>query len=407
MEVQYNIKGAHSVVVARLLTIEQGQAPDMAQIDVVPANGLGRFLTYNKLPRLIYAGARGFAPPLDVERWTLHGHALNPHFKLVEAQEFLARQDGKWVGRILAQVYKPEYAPVGASPWQFGSLDAVDDIEVVRALTGTAQDWLSARGADRINGPFSPTINGECGMLVEGFEKTPMFLTPWHPPYLSRHIEALGYQKARDLVSYVIALSPDDLKQPARISTRRGWKDRLKIRQIDFSRLKQGETQLMSDLFNDGWRDNWGFVPFTKAEFDSIADALSFATPPEYTLVVELDGKPVSFAIALPNLFEIIGDLDGRLLPFGLARLVSRFRKHKYKSGKLLLLGTRKELQKSATGGAVLMAIIEELRRRGLETNLEQLEAGWVLEDNMAMRRLIEMFGGKIDKIHRIYEKHL
>jgi len=90
----------------------------------------------------------------------------------------LAKRDGQWVGRILAQVYKPEFTPVGASRWQFGSLDAVDDIEVVRALTLAAEGWLKARGADRINGPFSPTINGECGMLVDGFEATPMFLTP-------------------------------------------------------------------------------------------------------------------------------------------------------------------------------------------------------------------------------------
>ncbi len=162
---------------------------------------------------------KGFAPPLDVERWTLHGHMLNPHFKLVEAQEFLARRDGEWVGRILAQVYKPEFTPRRRLALQFGSLDAVDDIEVVRALTGAAEDWLKARGADRVSGPFSPTINGECGMLVAGFESTPVFLTPWHPPYLSRHVEALGYVKARDLVSYRFDLSPEELNQPARIST--------------------------------------------------------------------------------------------------------------------------------------------------------------------------------------------
>jgi GNAT superfamily N-acetyltransferase len=404
---QYNYKGRSPRRYDAFIDTGTGLGFDMAQIDVAPVKGLFGFLTYNKLPRLLYAGMTGFAPPLDVERWTLHGHMLNPHFKLVEAQEFLARRDGEWVGRIMAQVYKPEFTPVGASRFQFGSLDAVDDIEVVRALTGAAEDWLKARGADRISGPFSPTINGECGMLVQAFESTPVFLTPWHPPYLSRHVEALGYVKARDLVSYRFDLSPDDLNQPARVSNRREWKDRLKIRQIDYSRMKQGETQLMSDLFNDGWRDNWGFVPFTLDEFNSIADALSFATPPEYTMVVELDGKPVSFAVALPNLFEIIDDLDGRLLPFGLARLIPRFRKHKYKSGKLLLLGTRKELQNSATGGAILMAIIEELRRRGLETNLEHLEAGWVLEDNMAMRRPIELFGGKLEKIHRIYDKRL
>ena len=378
----------------------------MAQIEVVPAKGLWRFLVYNKLPRLLYAGMPGFAPSLDVERWTLHGHALNPHFKLVEAQEFLARRDGQWVGRILAQVYKEDITPVGASRYQFGSLDAIDDIEVVRALTGAAEAWLKARGATRINGPFSPTINNEMGTLIDGFEKTPMFLTPWHPPYLSRHLEALGYEKAVDVVSYEIKTSSDAQVRRTNIGERKEWKDRLRIRELNFKRLKQDETPLMSDLFNDSWRDNWGFVPFTKPEFDSIADALSFAVPPAYTMVAELDGKPVAFVVAMPNLLEILADLDGALL-LNLPKLISRFRNHKYKTGRILLLGVRKELQASATGGAVLLALIEEMLRRGERIQLDAIEAGWVLEQNLPMRKPIEMFGGKVDKVHRIYEKRL
>ena len=173
----------------------------MAQIDVAPAKGLFGFLTYNKLPRLLYAGMTGFAPPLDVERWTLHGHMLIPHFELVEAQDALARRDGEWVGRILAQVYQPEFTPVGASRFQFGSLDAVDDIEVVRALTGAAEDWLKAR-APIASAVRSRRRERRMRHARAGFEVDPVFLTPWHPPYLSRHVEALGYVKARDLLSY-------------------------------------------------------------------------------------------------------------------------------------------------------------------------------------------------------------
>jgi hypothetical protein len=379
----------------------------MARIEIVPVAGPSRFTTFCKLPRLLYKGATGFAPPLDVERWTLFAHRLNPHYKLVDEAKCLARRDGQWVGRVAAHVYKNGIAPVGASPAQFGALDAVDDAEVVRALAETAENWLRDKGASRINGPFSPTVNGECGMLVEGFDATPMIFMPWHPPYLSRHLETLGYEKARDLISYRFEVSPDSLTQTSRISTRKEWRDRLKLRPLDMNALKTGETALMTDLFNDGWSGNWGFVPFTKAEFDSTADALKFVMPPEFGIVVELDGKPVSFVIALPNLFEIVSDLDGRLLPFGLPKLVSRMRNHKFAAARIVLLGTRKTLQNSATGGAILLAMIEEMRRRGASASIKQLEAGWVLEDNMAMRRPIELFGGKIDKIHRIYEKSL
>jgi hypothetical protein len=379
----------------------------MARIEIVPVEGLARFTTFCKLPRLLYKGADGFAPPLDVERWTLFAHLLNPHYKLVEDQKFLARRDGAWVGRISAHVYKPGITPVGASPAQFGALDAVDDIEVVRALTEAAEGWLKAKGATRINGPFSPTVNGECGMLVEGFTATPMIFMPWHPPYLSGHIEALGYAKAKDLLSYRFAIDAALLSEKPRIMSRKEWQERLKLRPLDMATLKTGETALMEELFNDGWRDNWGFVPFTKAEFDSTADALKIVMPPEFGIVAELDGKPVSFVIALPNLFEIVSDFDGRLFPFGLPKLISRMRNHKFNAARIVLLGTRKTLQNSATGGAVLLGMIEEMRRRGASASIRQLEAGWVLEDNIAMRRPIEMFGGQVDKIHRIYEKQL
>jgi hypothetical protein len=379
----------------------------LAMIEILPVDGLGRFLTFCKLPRLLYKGAKGFAPSLDAERWTLYGHRLNPHFKRVEAQEFLARCDGQWVGRIAAQVYKPEITPIGASRWQFGTLDAIDDFKVVRALIEAAEGWLAERGADRVNGPFSPSINGECGLLVEGFDATPMIFMPWHPPYLARHLEERGYVKARDLVSYRYGRADLGKLARARILERREWRERLKIRKLKLDQLKQGETALMAELFNDGWSGNWGFVPFGQDEFDSMADALKYIVPAEFGFVVELDGVPQSFAIALPNLHEITTDLDGRLLPFGLPRLISRVKNHQFVTARLLLLGTRKALQNSATGGAILLAIIEELGKRMELLSVQHLEAGWVLEDNIAMRRPIEMFGGVVDKVHRVYEKRL
>jgi hypothetical protein len=379
----------------------------MAQIEILPVNSFWRFVAFCKLPRLLYDGMTGFTPPLDLERWTLFAHSLNPHYKLVEEQKFLARRNGKWVGRISAQMYKHDISPVDASAAQFGALDAEDDIDVSHALLSAAENWLHERGADRVNGPFSPTINGECGLLIQGFDATPMIFMPWHPPYLSRHLEALDYVKARDLISFKITVADHNLDEKPRVSTRREWRERLKLRSLNLAELKTKETPILQELFNDSWRGNWGFVPFTKAEFDSTADALKLVMPPEFGIIAELDGAPQSFVIALPNLFEIIADLKGRLFPFGIARILSRMKKHNFKTARIVLLGTRKALQNSATGGAILMSMFEEMKRRGSSMSIQHLEAGWVLEDNASMRRPIEMFGGKMDKIHRIYEKRL
>jgi hypothetical protein len=379
----------------------------MAAIEIVPVDGLWRFAAFCRLPRLLYTGQKGFAPPLDAERWANFGHKLNPHFRLVEAREFLARSGRQWVGRIAAQIYKPQITPVSASRAQFGALDAIDDIAVTRALTEAAEEWLRAGGATRVNGPFSPSINGEAGLLIEGFEARPMIFMPWNPPYLARHLDALGYVKARDLYSYRFAFENFGLGEKPRMANRREWQDRLKLRPLKLDQLKKGETALMSELFNDAWRGNWGFVPYTVEELNSSADLLKYIISPEYGIVAELDGVPQSFAIALPNLHEITADLNGRLFPFGIPRVVARIRKHKFEAARIVLLGTRKALQNSAAGGALLLAMIEEFRRRGASASIKHLEVGWVLEDNLAMRRPIELFGGKADKVHRVYEKQL
>jgi hypothetical protein len=123
--------------------------------------------------------------------------------------------------------------------------------------------------------------------------------------------------------------------------------------------------------------------------------------------MIEVDEMPQAFALVLPNLHEIMADLDGRLFPFGVLRLISRIRSHGYRSGRLALFGVRRALHRKVTGGAVILAFIAELRRRGVSSPIEQIEFGWVLEDNGGMRRPIELSGAHVYKVHRVYEKSL
>jgi hypothetical protein len=375
-------------------------------VEIVKVAGIARFLAFCRMPRQIYKGMDGFSPPLDVERWTNFAGKLNPHFKLVESQAWLARRGKTYVGRIAASIYKEGIVPVGASPAQFGAIEAIDDVEVVAALTDAAETWLRERGATSICGPFSPTVNAEAGLLVDGFTAMPMIFMPWHPPYLSKLIEGCGYSKARDLLSYRYQVKPSDLEVKNSVLARPEWRDRLTIRTIDLKNLK-GEAELIVDIFNDAWSNNWGFVPFTLDEFMSIAEGLKYVMPPDGGFMIELDGETQAFGIVLPNLHEIIHDLDGRLFPLGLPKVISRVRKHEFKSGRLLLFGIRKALHRKAVGGVIMLAFIEELRRRGRKYAVDHIEFGWVLEDNAAMRRPIELSGAQVDKVHRVYQKTL
>ncbi|MGH6821827.1 MAG: hypothetical protein ACREDU_13350, partial [Methylocella sp.] len=286
------------------------------KIEIVPANGLRNFFAFCRLPRLLYKDHPGFAPPLDAERWTLFASKLNPHFKLVQSQAWLARKNGKLAGRIFAQIYDEAHAPLGASRAQFGCLDAIDDDEVVAGLTRAAEDWLRQRGAALVHGPFSPSVNSETGLLVQGFEAAPMFLVPWNPAYLGGSLERHGYTKARDLISYRYDASEKDRQPRPSILERPEWRERLNLRTLNLKNLGK-EAAIIVDIFNDAWSENWGFVPFTLAEFMSSADALKMVMPPEGGFMIALDGVPQAFGVVLPNLHEITADLDGRLFPLG------------------------------------------------------------------------------------------
>jgi hypothetical protein len=376
------------------------------KIEIIPADGLQNFLAFCRLPRLLYRGQPGFAPPLDAERWTMFAGKLNPHFKLVQSQAWLARKNGKLAGRILAQIYDEAHAPLGASRAQFGCLDAIDDDGVIAALTRAAEDWLRQRGATLVHGPFSPSVNSETGLLVQGFEAAPMVFMPWNPPYLVDSLERQGYTKARDLISYRYDVGEKDRQANPRILERREWRERLKIRTLDLKNIGK-EAEIIVDIFNDAWSENWGFVPFTLAEFMSSADGLKLVMPPEGGFMIELDGVPQAFGIILPNLHEVTADLGGRLFPFGLPRVISRIRNHAFVSGRLALFGIRRALHRKAEGGAVILAFIEEMRQRSKSSSIGHVEFGWVLEDNIGMRRPIELSGARIDKVHRVYEKSL
>jgi hypothetical protein len=376
------------------------------RIEIIPANGLRNFLSFCRLPRLLYQNQPGFAPPLDAERWTMFAGKLNPHFKLVQSQAWLARKNGKLAGRILAQIYDEAYAPLGASRAQFGCLDAIDDDEVTAGLMRAAEDWLRQRGATLVHGPFSPSVNSETGLLVQGFEAAPMVFMPWNPPYLVESLERQGYTKARDLISYRYDVGEQDRQASPSIMERPEWRKRLNIRTLDLKNIGK-EAEIIVDIFNDAWSENWGFVPFTLAEFISSADGLKLVMPPEGGFMIELDGVPQAFGVVLPNLHEVTADLDGRLFPFGLPRVISRIRNHAFKSGRLALFGIRRALHRKAAGGAVILAFVAEMRQRSKSSSIGHVEFGWVLENNFGMRRPIELSGARIDKVHRVYEKSL
>ncbi|MEL6370662.1 MAG: N-acetyltransferase [Pseudomonadota bacterium] len=357
--------------------------------------------------RPAYAGDPNYVPPLEYEL----GPRLDPAKNLVlqgaDHALWVAEKDGVPLGRISAIINPLHLDRYKDATGQFGFLDAIDDGDVFKALFQTAEDWLRARGMKRVNGPFSFSINEECGLLIDGFDTPPYFMMPHGRDWYQRHVEALGYSKSIDMYALEWIPKRDFIPEKRlRFVERALNKPHITVRPFDFSNFKQ-EIQTLVDIYNDAWSDNMGFIPFTKDQAAHMADELRPIISPYNTVMCEIDGEPAAFGLVLPNLNYAIKDFDGKLLPFNWAKFLYRLKVKGIPQARMPLMGVRKKLQGKPVGAAFAYKIIECVNTANIDRGLEASELSWILENNPAMLNMLTEMGSRIYKTYRIYEKQL
>ena len=158
-------------------------------------------------------------------------------------------------------------------------------------------------------------------------------------------------------------------------------------------------------ILNDGWSENWGSAPVTEAETAYLAESLRLILHPRLIWFVEIDGEPAGFVVLLPNLNDLIADLDGKLLPFGWAKLLWRLKVTGARRGRVPLMGVKRKFARDPRGTMAPFMLLDAIRREGVKVGITQAEYGWILEDNMPMRHILEGFGARIYKTYRVYSK--
>jgi len=243
-----------------------------------------------------------WVPPLLFER-RMHLSPNNPYFEHATCCLWMAYREGRPVGRISAQIDRLhlEYHQDDTGFW--GMLEAEDNLETFRALLGTAENWLRNQGMKRALGPFNLSINQECGMLVAGFDTSPSVMMGHARPYYGRCIEQCGYLKEKDLLAYISDLAVASSKTMQTIIDR--TKGRIRTRTLRKKKFQE-DLNTIRNLFNDAWSNNWGFVPFTREEFELFGKYLKLLVNENFIRIAEVDGGPAAFIVALPNLNEAI-----------------------------------------------------------------------------------------------------
>jgi hypothetical protein len=354
----------------------------------------------------VYKNDPNWIAPLKDEVHGLLDPKRNPWFEHGRARLWLAERAGRTVGRISAQVDDLVQEHMGPGIGQWGMFEALDE-QTAQALIGTAESWLREQEMTSALGPISISIWDEPGLLIEGFDQPPMVMMGHHRPAYRGWIEAAGYQKAKDLLTYELDIRIDMIPVIDRLIKAGEKNPRIRIRKVDKSRFAE-EAAVILNLLNDAWSDNWGFVPLTEAEIAYAGKKLKPIIYEDLVRIAEYDGEPAAFMITIPDINELVRDLNGELFPFGWVKLLWRLRKPRTARVRVPLMGVATKLQGSRLAGQLAFMLIEHIRRACVgEYGVTHGEFGCILEDNLGMMSIAQLPGADINHRYRIYEKTL
>src|SRR6476661_7048593 len=354
----------------------------------------------------VYKDDPHWVPPLKDEVHGLITPGKNPWFEHARAQLWLAERGGKVVGRISAQVDDLVQEHMGKGIGNWGMFEALDG-EAAEVLIATAEGWLRKEGMTQALGPISLSIWDEPGLEIEGFDEDPTAMMGHHRPEYRGWIEAAGYRKAKDLLTYEVNIAHWEDPKINRLIAMGERNPRIRIRMVDKSKFEE-EARVILSILNDAWSGNWGYVPLTASEIAYAGKKLKPIIFEELVRIAEVDGEPVAFMLTIPDINELMKDLNGELFPFNWAKLLWRLRKPRARRLRVPLMGVSKKLHHSRLASQLAFMMIEYTRRDATtKYGATHGEFGWILEDNKGMLSIAQLPGAEVNHRYRIYEKAL
>lgn len=328
----------------------------------------------------------------------------NPFWSHARRRLWIAERNGRPVGRIAGILDDAHQRVHQDRTGFFGFWESAEDLEAATALFETVSTWARNAGCQRLRGPLNPSINEECGLLISGFDQANAIMMPHTPPHLPRLIEACGFAKAKDLVGFQIALSDSPAERLATFRKAAGRRAKdvrlIPVTSASLASVLPG----LKEIYNTAWEQNWSAVPMTAAEIDFLALRLKPLLVKGLVWLAESNGRAAGLLVAVPDVNEVLRPLRGRLLSPALLRALPvllgwrcprRFR--------LVALGVTAEQRGRGIEGMMFAETLAAAQRRGFT----ECEASWVLEDNQTVHRLIEIFGGRIGQVFRLYDRAL
>lgn len=359
----------------------------MSELLVAPVRGRRELRTFVRFNYELYKDCPYAVPDFLEDTLDTFNPRKNPAFRFCEAEFFLARRDGKVVGRVAAIINNRANETWHEKHVRFGWIDFIDDLEVSAALLHAVEEWGRERGMTHIVGPLGFTDLDLEGMLTEGYDQLSTMNSIYNYPYYPEHMARLGYQKEVGWVERKVAVPRKGheanqekyFKVAELVKRRYGFRIRKFKSKKEISR--EGYIPKVLGVVNRAFANLYGYSEMDQAQMEAYAKQYLPFLDKRYLSVVETaEGEVIGMGICITSLSRAIQKAKAKLFPFGWYYMAKAlwFNRHP-EILDMLLVGVLPEYQEKGANALIFADLIPE----GTKDGYVWAETHHQLEDNI------------------------
>ena len=376
----------------------------MAEIQIIEVKTRAQRKEFVEFPLRLYRNCPQFVPPLYGDELTIFTDK-NAYADTCDSVFFLAKKEGKTVGRIQGILQKQFNELHSEKRVRFTRFDAIDDVEVAKALFDALENWAKEQGMESVCGPLGYSDLEREGLLIEGFDQLSTFEEQYNYDYYPKLIEACGYAKEIDWFEFALRAPKIKNEMLARVADRALELSKLHV--VDSDKMSKKEY---IDRYKDGvfecidlcYRHLYGTVPFTESMKKQLIDQFMLVINKKYLIVIcDENDRVVSFALCIPAFGEALQKSGGRLTPAALVKLLRAVKAPKVVD--LALVAILPEYQSAGINAVMLQKMTEYLE----SGEIDHFETNLNLETNTQVMAQWKYFDAEQHKKRRSYLKNI
>ncbi len=371
-------------------------------IDIIAVKTRSDLMKFIKLPWKIYKGNKCWVPPLIRDMLETLGPGKETAGSKISREMFLAFSDGEPAARIFAGIDANLNEKKNIKLGYFSLFECINSPLVAEELFKKALSWFRERGVESIIGPVSATgTDGDeyKGLLIDCFDRPPVIMNSYNPPYYRKLLEDCGFEKDYDVFAYYLDMGmhfKKDMSKAIEFAQKKyNFRvDTLNLKEMD--REIRDLKHVMDLAVPDEWPD---LVAPSLEEVREMADKLTPYADPDFIAIARSGAEAVGFILSLPDLNQVLIHMNGRITPISALKYL--WYKRRMKSARAFVMFVVPAFRSKGVSYAIYHKAFQNALRKGYEWG----EASTIGETNVRMRSDIESFGGKHYKTYRIFKR--